>query len=290
MSVSLLRCLLPLVLLAGCSGPQDSTGVGNPGLTQTEQALYDDGDDSRKASDVVSALSSVPHLGLKDPSNLDTPDKAAAIGEFGSKLAVGPSTCLTTVRAANVVTFTFKDCAYLGYTRVNGTLEATYAAGPSAGTATITLDSKKPFTLETYDRKLDPIVIDLTLSGTVQLQITASSKQIGWSGTYSATGPGLSLTHTPAFKSTRSTVDAESCVTLDGESTTTINARSLSTTVTGYRRCGTSRACPDAGGKVTFTVPGTPRFLTIEFLGGRHTRVTLPDRSFETDRVLQCSG
>lgn len=289
MSVCWLRWLLPLALVTGCSGPQDSTGVGNPGLSQNEQALYDDGDDSRRASDVVSALSSVPHLGLKDPANLDTPEKAAAIGEFGSKAAFNPSTCLTTTRATNVVTFTFKDCSYLGYSKLNGTLEATYTAGPSAGTATISVASKKPFTLEAWDRNDRPIVVDISLEGTIQVQISASSKQIGWSGTYTASSGGFTLTHVPSFKSTRSTVDSEICVTLDGESTTTVNARSLSTTVSGYRRCGTSRACPDAGGKVTFT-RADGSFLTIEFLGGRHTRVTLPDRSFETDGILKCSG
>lgn len=289
MSVSWLRGLLPVLWMVGCAGKaQDSTGVGNPGLSQTEQALYDDGDDSRRASDVASALMTVPHLALSDPKQLDTPDGAAAVGEFG-RLAFTPKECVTTARAANVVTFTFSDCTYLlGYAKVNGTLEATYAAGPSAGTATIKVLSKKPFTLEAYNRDLQPVIIDVSIDAEAKVQFVTSGKRVDWNGTYTATGPSFTLTHKPAYTSTKVTTDTESCVTLDGNASTTIDARTVTTDVSNYRRCGPSKACPEAGGKVTFT--GGSGFVTIEFLGGRHTRVTLPDRSFETDRILKCSG
>jgi len=287
-----LRLLIPLFLVAGCAGKaQDSTGVGNPGLSQTEQALYDDGDESRKASEIASALMSVPHLALTEPKQVDTPDGAAAVGEFG-RLAFTPKECVTTTRAANVVTFTFTNCGYkLGYSKVNGALEATYSPGPSAGSATIKVVSKKPFSLETFNKDLSPITIDLSLTVDAKVQFLATGKRVDWNGTYTATGPSFTLTHEPAFTSIRTapTADAETCTTLDGRSITTFPARSVSTTVTAYRRCGPSTACPEPGGKVSFD-GGGGRTITIEFLGGRNTRVTLPDRTFETDRLLKCSG
>lgn len=279
-----------VVLLVGCAGKaQDSTGVGNPGLTQTEQALYDDGDESRRASDVASAITAIPHLALSDPKQIDTPDGAASVGEFG-RLAFTPKDCVSTSRAANVVTFTFTDCTYtLGYTKVNGKLLATYAAGPSAGTATLKIASEN-LSLEVYDRNLNPLVVKLDVVADAKIAFGPTSKTVEWNGTYTGTAPSFTLTHRPSFRSTRITTDSSSCVTVDGKASDTIEGRTLTADVSGYKRCGASRACPEAGGKVTFTAADGVRFVTIEFLGGRNTRVTLPDRSFETDKLLKCSG
>ena len=77
--MSVLRKLLfaAVVHSIGCSSPQDSTGVGNPGLTTQEQALYDDGDEGRKAGDIASALAFVPHAAITEPGQIATTDGAA---------------------------------------------------------------------------------------------------------------------------------------------------------------------------------------------------------------------
>lgn len=283
------KLLLAAFLFAGCSSPQDSTGVGNPGLTTQEQALYDDGDEGRKAGDIASALAFVPHAAITQPSQITTPDGAATVGEFGQR-AFTPDTCRTTTRAGNIVTFSFNDCTYLaGYTGVTGQLRATYTATP--GILTILVETVAPFTIETYNKSLQPITITLQLKSEVTVQFVSGGKKYDWTTNYEVTSGEAALTHTATYTSTRTTSDA--CTTLDGAATTTFpGGRGIEGTVVGYRRCGAQRACPDAGGKVTFTsATDRGKTITIEFLGGRNVRVTVPNRpAFETDKLLQCTG
>lgn len=285
------KLLLAAVLFAGCSSPQDSTGVGNPGLTTQEQALYDDGDDGRRAGDIASALAFVPHGAITEPSQITTPDGAAAVGEFG-KLAFAPDTCRTSTRAANVVTFTFDNCRYAaGYTGVTGTLRATYTS--MAGALSIRVETVAPFTLETFTRRLEPITINLTLTSDVTVRFVSGGKRFDWTTNYSASAGAATITHSASYSSTRTATETTPCVTLDGSATTTFpGGRGVEGTVVGYRRCGDQRACPEAGGKVTFTsTTNKTQFITIEFLGGRNVRVTVPGRAaFETDKLLQCTG
>ena len=51
---------LSLLLGVHCGAAQDSTGVGNPPVTQEEQALSDDGDEAKQQSDNVSVLTGIP--------------------------------------------------------------------------------------------------------------------------------------------------------------------------------------------------------------------------------------
>ena len=281
---------LAAIGLFGCGTAQDSTGVGNPGLTQQEQALYDDGDDSRKAGDIASALAFVPHAAITEPGQIATTDGAATIGEFG-KLAFLPDTCRTSTRAANVVTFTFNNCRYAGYTQITGSLEAKYSS--MAGALFIEVKSIAPFTLQTFNKRLEPVNVTLTLTSNVTVRFVTGGKQFNWDTNYTATAGSATLTHTASYVSTRTTTEATTCVTLEGGAETTFpGGRGVQGDVVGYRRCGDSRACPDAGGKVTFTsATDSTKTITIEFLGGRNVRVTVPNRpAFETDKLLQCTG
>jgi hypothetical protein len=291
--MSALRKLLLVIglAIAGCGTAQDSTGVGNPGISQQEQALYDDGDEGRKAGDIAGALAAVPHLAITEPGQITTADGAASIGEF-SKLAFSPESCRTTTRAANVVTFTFNNCRYAaGYTQVSGSLKATYTT--VAGVLAIHVESVAPFTLETFNKRLEPITISLTLTSDVTVRFITGGKRFDWSTTYTATNGAATLSHTANYSSTRTSVETTPCVTLDGGATTMFpGGRGVEGTIVGYRRCGDARACPEVGGKVTFTSTSEKtKFITIEFLGGRLVRVTVPNRpAFETDRLLQCTG
>jgi len=286
----MMRKLLFLFAFAvGCGTAQDSTGVGNPGISQQEQALYDDGDEGRKAGDIASALAFVPHAAITQPNQIMTTDGAAAVGEFG-KSAFTPDTCRTATRAGNVVTFTFNNCTYLaGYTGVSGQLEATYTS--TAGILTIKVRTIEPFTIETFNKRLEPITVSLKLTSDVTVQFVSGGKKFDWTTNYEATAGDATLTHTATYTSTRTTADA--CTTLDGAAATTFpGGRGVEASVVGYRRCGPARACPEAGGKVTFTsTADNTKFITIEFLGGRRVRVTVPNRAaFETDKLLQCTG
>jgi hypothetical protein len=286
----MMRKLLALgaLLFGGCLNPQDSTGVGNPGLTQTEQALYDDGDEGRKGGDVASAIVAIPHLALTAPADIDTQDKAAALGEFG-KLAFTPDGCVTSMRALNVVTFDFKDCTYkLGYGHVSGRLEATYVRD-TTGAVTIAVKTIGPaFTLETFNKRLEPITITITITGTATVQFAGGTKRVSWVGQSSGTGPLGTMNQESSYD----TSVAASCLDVDGVTKTQFpGGRGVETSIVGYRRCGPKTACPLAGKVTSTALLDKTKTITIEFLGGRNVRVTVPGRpAFETDKLLQCSG
>jgi hypothetical protein len=294
-----------LFSLSAC-GPQDSTGVGNPGLSKEEQALYDDGDDGRRAGDAATAITRIPLLGLATSAALSSETAAAGAGEFVGKKAFTPAGCVTSTRATNVVTFTFTDCTYLlGYTQVNGTIEATYAPGATMGSVEVAVKNTTPFKLQTYTvdknavpRTVVPLVVDVTIDAHATVQLTAPNVQrTDWNGTYVAKWPGGSLTHEPTYHSVVDTSTGTTCVDLDGSATTKFaNGRGVTVDVAGYHRCGQPKECPAAGGSVSFTSLLDPRLtLKVEFLGGRAVRVTPPKKegrpdSFELDDLLQCSG
>lgn len=278
-------------LAIGCLTPQDSTGVGNPGLNQQEQALYDDGDESRKSGDIASAIVAVPHLALTDRTHLETPDRAATVGELG-KAAFQPKECVASMRAANVVTFTFTNCTYtLGYGQVNGTIEATYAPGPAPNTVVIDVKTIGPaFTLETFNKRLEPITVTITIKTSVNVEFAAGVKRVTWTGDYTGTNGMGTMTHNASY--TTSLSGSPTCLEVDGGSTTQFpGGRGVTTNIVGYRRCGPKTACPSAGKVTSTALIDKTRTITIEFLGGRNVRVTVPGRpAFETDKLLQCSG
>lgn len=276
----------------GCAGKaQDSTGVGNPGLTTQEQALYDDGEEGRKAGDTASLLVSIPLATLTKAAHVETPDLAAAVGEAARDFYFQPAGCVATTRAANVVTFTFTDCTYkLGALRVNGVLEATYRAGPVAGSITVDARNVGPFAIEGFDKLLRPVSIDVTIEAKTQIEfVDETTKKVDWQGTYTAKLGDFTLDHRPSY---RATIETDvNCFGLAGNATTTINGRGVETTFSSYRRCGGPKACPQAGG--TFELRRIPKGLTlaVEFLGGPDTRVTIPGRPpFETSELLRCGG
>jgi hypothetical protein len=295
---------LSLFALASACGPQNSTGVGNPGLSKEEQALYDDGDDGRRAGDAASALTRIPLLGLATSAAFTSESTAAGLGELVGKKAFTPAGCVTSTRATNVVTFTFTDCTYvLGYTHVNGTIQATYTPSATSGAIEVAVANTTPFTLETYTvdkatREVVPLRVDVTIDAHATVQLTAPNVQrTDWNGTYLAKWPGGSLTHEPTYHSVIDTSSGTTCVDLDGSATTKFaNGRGVAVDVAGYHRCGQPKACPAAGGTVTFTgLSASPLTLKVEFLGGRAVRVTPPKKegrpeSFELDDLLKCSG
>lgn len=273
----------------GCLTPQDSTGVGNPGLTQTEQALYDDGEEGRKDSDVAASVVGIPLFRLIKPEFITTPDIAAGVAE-GAPNAFTPSGCATAVRTTSTVTYTFNSCTGpFGLTALTGKLVAQFSPGGAPGSLSVAIKSVAPFSIERLRRNgFDPMRVDVVIDTAAMISFDGTTQRIDWNGRYTGTSELGTLVNEPSFVSTYDT--ATQCVTTAGNATTTVTGRPvITTTVTGYRRCGPKTACPLPGGKVTFTRGGLG--LTIEFLGGTRVRVSPPARpAFETDKLLRCTG
>jgi hypothetical protein len=271
------RLLLTAALLTGCLAPQDSTGVGNPGLTTQEQALVDDGDEGTKTGDAASSIVSIPMLALDNAMHLATELNAATRAKNATGIYFTTTGCLTTVQDMNKVTFTFKDCTgRFGLAGINGQMTATYTVA-GAGQIAIAIATVKPFTVEAIGRDLRPLNAEITLTASALIAFDGVTRRIKWNGDYTATLPTFTISHQPTYDIV---VDTSSgCVAVDGSSITNgTKPNQVDTTLTGYKRCGPKNACPLAGGKVTFTRKADGAQLSIEFLGGTAAKVTGPKR------------
>ena len=112
----------------------------------------------------------------------------------------------------------------------------------------------------------------MTQSATATISFVGSARKIAWDGQYdSVSRRGLPVHHKAGY-----TIETDaSCVSLDGSASTTLGsgagARDFTTSVAGYRRCGTRAHCPEMG-EVTLTTPKLA--LTVKFEGGPHALVT----------------
>lgn len=285
----MMRKLLVLgaLVFGGCLAPQDSTGVGNPGLTTSEEALVADGDDGTKAGDSASAIVAVPMLALGPGDLADAPTAAARVTS-GTPVLFS-SGCVTTARDANKVTLTFNNCGgRLGLAGVKGQLVATYTVS-APGEIAVAISTEPGFTAEGLGRDLRPLTFNVTLTGTALIKFEAGTRKIRWNGNYSASVATFLLTHEPSYDVVFD--EAKGCVSLDGVATTNRDKpNAVTTTIAGYVRCGPKNICPNAGGKVTHTRVADGAQLTIEFLGGTSARVTGPKRgTVVLPNLLKCS-
>lgn len=266
------RSLVALGLLTAFTAC-NSTGVGNPPspeLSKQESELIADGDDGNRAGDGASSLVAIPLWAFKTPEQLATSDGAAAVGEW-SRLAFQPSTCVTGSRAANVVTWQFADCqGPFGLAQLSGKLTATYVSrGPSNLEVVIKSEGLR---LASPDG-VSLVRGDVSIDATAILSITAGGvHQVTWNGRYTAVLGAKTIDHQPAYEMTRG-----ECLQLTGTSTTTVTdargKRGVTTSLTGYARCGDRRTCPKSGTLTIDASPG-PFSLTIDFLGGQAIEIT----------------
>lgn len=283
------KLLVVASLVLGCLVPQDSTGVGNPGLTQQEQALVDDGDESTKTGDSASSLVSIPMLALDNAMYLTSETAAATRVELATTIYFTSMACLTAVRETNKVTFTFANCTgRLGLAALNGKMVATYKPA-GAGQVSIDIATQPGFTAESIGRDLRPITANVTLTANALISFEATTRRIRWNGDYVASVGVLSITHQPTYDIVVDT--GKSCVSVNGSALTNATRPSeVDMLISGYERCGQKNACPTAGGKVTYTRKADGAQLTIEFLGGTAARVTGPKRqSITLPNLLKCS-
>lgn len=272
---------------AGCVAPQGSTGVGNPGLTQSEQALVDDGAEGTRAGDVASAIVSIPLLAIRAADTTD--ETAAAVAVESGTPALFPG-CLTVVRNGTTATFTFADCpGRFGLSGLSGDLVAVYSRKAGGGLQ-IRVDSRPDFGLDFVARDGRTTRVAVVLQANAEVTVEGGVRKIRWNGDYAARVGAFEVTHRPSYDAS---VDLDTqCVSVNGVAATNaaVPARAIDTTVTGYVRCGPRSACPEAGGKVTYTRRIDGAELTVEFLGGRSARVTGPNRpATVVPDLLQCT-
>lgn len=258
----------------GCS----STGVGNPGLKTEEQALVDDGNEGNSAGDTASSIVSIPALAISAPSELADPATAAATATFSTKFFTGGCATADHVAGSAVVTYTFTNCTgALGLAQLKGQLVATFTPAPTGGGMRVAITSS--------GLTLNGIAV--TQSATATLSFVGAARKIVWDGKYdSFTRKGLPVSHAASY-----TIEVDSsCVSLDGSSSTTLGSgaatRTFTTTIAGYRRCGTRVHCPESG-DVTLDTPKGLKLL-VHFEGGPHALVSNLADGRSIDIALSC--
>lgn len=283
------RFIFCLLFALPACGPQDSTGVGNPGLTKEEQALVDDGSDGTSASDNAASLIGVATKTLTAASLASSATAAAEGAKVANRFL--PLGCAKSSVAGDVTTLTFAGCKTgpFGLSGIDGKLEITYTSSPTS--IEVACKSISPFTVERLNRKgiLVSAVVVLDAKATWQY-VDATTQKSSWSGNYTATAESVVVDHSASFDAVN-TDDGmgQTCVTLSGDATTTFNETAgITTTVTSYRRCGPRTNCPDAGGAVNYERTADKSFIKIEFLGGTKARVTTPKHTLVIDNLLKC--
>jgi hypothetical protein len=273
-----LSSLLALAFVAPACGPQDSTGVGNPGLSQDEQALVNDGNESSESGDTASSLVAAPVFAITKPSELDTVDSATTVASL-SRTVFLPSGCATADRVGAVVTYTFADCSGpLGLLHLKGTIIATFSAG-APGSVSVHVQSES--------LTLNDVPVEETADATISF--SGSTKITHWTGLFKGTTPrGFPVTHTATYDIQSDT--STSCIQIDGNASTTIRRdgadHGIKTSVTGYVRCGKRTACPTSGTFVFSTLDDKIK-LTVTVVPGGHIEITTP-RGKVKDYPLAC--
>jgi len=265
------RSWFAAALLFGCA----STGVGNPGIGETDQRLIDDGTAALDAGDTASSLNSLATLALRDSAPFVDEETVASLVEEQTPLYFEPAGCLVTARDAATVSFSFDGCrtGAFGLIELNGEMVATYEVG----------DASVGITLETSpELELGGTRIILE-SQTLFTTSEASSTLIG-NGRYQAVRPlGPDIDHTSTYQATYES--NTQCLHLDGTATTLFDGDAgVETSLSDYLRCGPRGTCPASGELILTRLPDRDRTLTLEFDDDRTARVP----ELEADVELDC--
>jgi hypothetical protein len=259
------------VFLIGCG----STGVGNPGISQKDQALVDDGTSALDAGDTASSLNSLTTLALRDPALFVDDQTVATLVQERTPLYFEPAGCLVTSRDAATVTFSFDGCrtGAFGLIELSGEMVATYAVDDSS--VGISLGTRPEIELGATRIILESENL-LTLSG-------SSSTLVG-NGRYQATRTQRpDIDHASTYLATYES--NTQCLHLDGTATTLFDdGRGVETSLSDYLRCGPRGTCPTSGELVLTRLPDRDRTLTLEF--DDDSTAWVPE--LETDVALGC--
>lgn len=258
----------------GCSSPNSSTGVGNPGLTSEEQALVDDGSDANDGAAAGSSIAAIPTYAFTKMGELAGPTVARDVAVFSANYF--PPSCAAATKVGTAqVTYTFTACK-TGRATIDGKLDVVFSGGPG------TID----FTVASNGLTVDGAVVTENANGSLTIDATGK-RTLKWNGEYDGTTlRGYPIKHTADY-----TIIADSsCVTIDGSSTTTITRdgadHGFTATVAGYVHCGPRRSCP-LGGTVTLTTLDKKLSLEVRFLGGPHAQIKT-SRGLVADAPLKC--
>jgi len=266
MTIRSILVLLPISILGlvdvGCAGRKANN---EGGLSQDESALLADGNDGAQAGDTATAIISVPLLPMSKAEMLANADAAAAAAVTSGSF-FQPTGCVTSSRAANVITYTFAGCTGpFGLVAVNGKITATITAGATPNSIDVAVKSE--------GLTLNKAAVEQ--SATAHVSFSGTTRTVEWDGNYhGTTAGGRPIDHVATYTSSYDA--ATSCVTLSGTGTTTVGGRGLKNAVTGYARCGDRTVCPKSG-EIISTVQGgllNGKSLKVEFVGGNYADVT----------------
>lgn len=246
------RALLSTALLIGCS----STGVGNPGLSQKDQRLIEDGTSALDAGDTASSLNSITTLALRDSALFVDEQTVATLVEQRTPLYFEPAGCLVTSRDTATVTFSFDGCrtGAFGLIELNGEMSATYSIDESS--VAISLATNPALELGGTE---------IVLESENLLTVGAESSTLVGNGRYQATRPQLpDIDHASAYLATYES--NTQCLHLDGTATTLFDGEAgVETSLTDYLRCGPRGTCPTSGELILTRLPDRDRTLTLQF-------------------------
>ena len=251
--------MLGFVLLAACKG----TSTSSP-IAADQAALAADTAEATQAGDSATSIVSIPLLPLTDGAKVTSPDTAATAAAAAASFFI-PAGCVTTVKALNVLTYTFNDCTGpFGLVHVSGKLVATFTPSTSADSVVVAVASEG-LTLNQ---------LPVSQQATAVIGYVGLYRNLTWKGSFAGrNAKGLDIVHTADYVVAADTVSG--CVEVKGAASTDIGARGVETFTTDYRRCGNSGVCPEAG---TITATGRVSGLTISvtYLGAGQAELTGP--------------
>lgn len=281
-------CILPAAILVSLSActvksadqADPSSSGASADLDQNQNLLVADNDEASEAEEgleqgIEDGLSGAIASDPGTPADGDADSVDAKI-KTNPGLFFRPAGCITSTREdIGKWTHELKDCTGPGgRVTYNGTVHSTYTLEGGKLTA---LHEATDF--EAAGKNVTVVVsgsrtVDYTLAGGI-----VTKHRVGtWEGTItknsdpSKTGP---FTHNADFTSTW---DREArCITHDGSATDSVAGREFGRSITGYKRCGIGRwGCPESGTIELNRKDGDLK-LTIDFLGGRDVKITLPN-------------
>lgn len=277
----LLSLLAPVALLAlgACTLKAVDRAADDGELGARESLLVRDHDEAEEAEamledGVEDALSSAAPTDPGTPAEGDA-DEIDGKVKSNPGLFFKPAGCITSTRLSpGVWEHTFSACTGpAGRVEYNGKVRSTYALAKGALTIAheaTDFEAKGP---NVTAKVSGSRVVAYTRSGSVVTRHRTGT----WSGTIAKTSDATAsapFTHQANFTATWD--GSERCVTREGSAQNSLGGRAFGRTVTGYKRCGVgAMGCPESG-TIALSRRDEDVTLTLELLGGRDAKLTLP--------------
>lgn len=219
-------------------------GVGIAGCAAAGTDLAEQASDSM---DAVTAEAALVVASMDGITASTTPEEAAnaAAANAGAFWTEG---CFTYLIDGASITYELTECGGpFGLARVNGSVTVTYRATTSSYGFDVTTSNLT--------------IGDATVSYMLSADVATDARNVRVTSSGSATGRrGHAVTHEGTYDLRWN--GSSECAGLDGSWTTTVGARTFTTQVAGWQRCGDG--CPAAGGSISYTGPVASVIVTYD--------------------------